>query len=122
METFEEQTERTGVALEFAEDAPEFLHSGMEEGHEHGHEHGWHGEEEREAEPTSTDDPVRLYLREMGSVEFASKLVTECELATSPGDGFGFGGEGYVRFALIENEQRIGQGVRNLRRALTKLG
>ena len=73
METFEEQTERTGVALEFAEDAPEFLHSGMEEGHEHGHEHGWHGEEEREAEPTSTDDPVRLYLREMGSVPLLNR-------------------------------------------------
>ena len=70
METFEEQTEHTGVALEFAEDSPEFLHSGMEEGHEH----GWHAEEEREAEQTSTDDPVRLYLREMGSVP--GKTVT----------------------------------------------
>ena len=38
-----------------------------------------------------------------------------------PGVGFGPGGEGYVRFALIENEQRIGQAVRNLRRALTRL-
>jgi len=36
--------------------------------------------------------------------------------------GFGAGGEGYVRFALVENDQRIGQAVRNLRRALTKLG
>src|SRR5579883_2079028 len=69
METFEEQTERAGVALEFAEDAPEFLHSGMEEGHEH----GWHGEEEREPEQTSTDDPVRLYLREMGSVPLLNR-------------------------------------------------
>jgi alanine-synthesizing transaminase len=58
---------------------------------------------------------------EMGSVEFASKLVTECELATSPGEGFGPGGEGYVRFALIENEQRIAQAIRNLRKGLTKL-
>ena len=38
-----------------------------------------------------------------------------------PGVGFGPGGDGYVRFALIENEQRIGQAVRNLRKALTKL-
>jgi alanine-synthesizing transaminase len=42
-------------------------------------------------------------------------------VATSPGIGFGPTGDGYVRFALIENEQRIGQAVRNLRRALTKL-
>ena len=42
-------------------------------------------------------------------------------MATSPGIGFGPGGEGYVRFALIENEHRIGQAVRTLRRALTKL-
>ena len=61
-------------------------------------------------------------LREMGSLEFAKYLVTEAEVATSPGVGFGKGGEGFVRFALIENEQRIQQGVRNLRRVLTKLG
>ena len=51
-----------------------------------------------------------------------SFLVSEAEVATSPGVGFGPGGDGYVRFALIENEQRIGQAVRNLRRGLTKLG
>ena len=44
------------------------------------------------------------------------------EVAMSPGVGFGPGGEGYVRFALIENEQRIQQAIRNLRRTLTKLG
>ena len=43
-------------------------------------------------------------------------------MATSPGVGFGPGGDGHVRFALIENEQRIGQAVRHLRAALTKLG
>jgi alanine-synthesizing transaminase len=48
-------------------------------------------------------------------------LVTEAHVAASPGMGFGPGGEGYVRFALIENEQRTHQAVRNLRRALTKL-
>ncbi len=58
---------------------------------------------------------------EMGSLEFASMLVTEAAVAVSPGVGFGPGGEGHVRFALIENEQRIAQAVRNLRRALTKL-
>ncbi len=60
--------------------------------------------------------------REMGSVEFCSMLVREAQVALSPGVGFGPGGEGHVRFALIENEQRIGQAVRNLKRALTKLG
>ncbi len=66
--------------------------------------------------------PIPERYREMGSIEFASFLVREAQVATSPGVGFGPGGEGYVRFALIENDQRIGQGVRNLKRALTKLG
>jgi alanine-synthesizing transaminase len=66
--------------------------------------------------------PIPEPYRELGSVEFASMLVKEAKVATSPGIGFGPGGDGHVRFALIENEQRIGQGVRNLRRALTKLG
>jgi alanine-synthesizing transaminase len=57
----------------------------------------------------------------MGSLDFAKFLVQEAQVAVSPGMGFGPGGEGYVRFALIENEQRIKQGVRNLRKALTKL-
>ena len=58
----------------------------------------------------------------MGSLEFAKHLISEADVATSPGVGFGPGGDGHVRFALIENEQRIGQAVRNLRGALTKLG
>jgi alanine-synthesizing transaminase len=66
--------------------------------------------------------PIPEPYKEMGSVEFASMLVKEAEVATSPGVGFGPGGEGYVRFALIENEQRIHQAIRNLRRSLTKLG
>ena len=57
----------------------------------------------------------------MDSVEFSSMLVRECAVATSPGDGFGPGGEWFVRFALIENEQRIAQGIRSLRKGLTKL-
>ncbi len=58
---------------------------------------------------------------EMGSLEFAKFLVAEGKVATSPGVGFGPGGDGFVRFALIENEQRIAQGVRSLRKALSKL-
>ena len=65
--------------------------------------------------------PIPEPYREMGSLEFSSFLVSEAEVATSPGVGFGPGGDSHVRFALIENEQRIGQAVRNLRRALTKL-
>lgn len=65
--------------------------------------------------------PIPEPYREMGSVEFCKKLVTEARVAVSPGVGFGPGGEGHVRFALIENEQRIGQGVRQLRKALDLL-
>jgi alanine-synthesizing transaminase len=65
--------------------------------------------------------PIPEAYREMGSVEFASMLVRDAEVATSPGVGFGPGGEGHVRFALIENEQRTKQAIRNLRRALTRL-
>ena len=48
--------------------------------------------------------------------------MSEANVAVAPGMGFGLGGEGYVRFALVENEQRIGQAVRNIKRALNKLG
>lgn len=65
--------------------------------------------------------PIPEPYRDMGSVEFASYLVREAKVAVSPGVGFGPGGEGHVRFALIENEHRIKQGVRNLRRTLEKL-
>ncbi len=65
--------------------------------------------------------PIPEPYLEMGSLEFSSYLVSEAGVATSPGVGFGPGGDGFVRFALIENEQRIGQAVRNLRRTLTKL-
>ncbi len=65
--------------------------------------------------------PIPEPYREMGSLEFSKLLVREAEVATSPGVGFGPGGDGHVRFALIENEQRTGQAVRNLRRALTRL-
>jgi alanine-synthesizing transaminase len=65
--------------------------------------------------------PIPEPYRDMGSLEFASMLVREAQVAASPGVGFGPGGEGHVRFALIENEQRIGQAVRGLRRALPKL-
>jgi alanine-synthesizing transaminase len=65
--------------------------------------------------------PIPEPYAEMNSLEFSSHLITECEVATSPGVGFGPGGDRFVRFALIENEQRIAQAIRNLKRGLTKL-
>ncbi|MEK7292203.1 MAG: aminotransferase class I/II-fold pyridoxal phosphate-dependent enzyme [Actinomycetota bacterium] len=58
---------------------------------------------------------------DMNSVEFCSHLVRDCNVALSPGSGFGPGGEGFARFALIENEQRIAQAIRNLKHGLTRL-
>jgi alanine-synthesizing transaminase len=57
----------------------------------------------------------------MGSEEFALTLAREAQVAVSPGAGFGEGGEGFVRFALVENEQRIRQAVRGIRAALPEL-
>lgn len=66
--------------------------------------------------------PIPEAYAEMDSVEFCSHLVREADVALSPGSGFGPGGEGFARFALIENEKRIAQGIRNLKRGLPKLG
>ncbi len=49
---------------------------------------------------------------------FALRLLREAHVAVSPGSGFGDDGEGFVRFALVENEQRIAQAVRGIRRAI----
>jgi alanine-synthesizing transaminase len=65
--------------------------------------------------------PIPEPYRDMDSVEFCSHLVRECNVALSPGSGFGPGGEGFARFALIENEQRINQAIRNLKAGLTRL-
>ncbi|MBI3029023.1 MAG: alanine transaminase [Candidatus Rokubacteria bacterium] len=51
----------------------------------------------------------------MGSLEFAKLLIQDAKVAVSPGIGFGEYGEGYVRFALVENEQRIRQALRGLK-------
>jgi alanine-synthesizing transaminase len=62
--------------------------------------------------------PIPEPFREMGSVEFSKLLVEKAEVAVSPGTGFGERGEGFVRIALVENEQRIRQAARNIRRFL----
>jgi alanine-synthesizing transaminase len=59
--------------------------------------------------------PVPEAFRAMGSLEFAKMLIQECKVAVSPGIGFGEYGEGHVRFALVENEQRIKQALRGLK-------
>ncbi len=66
--------------------------------------------------------PIPEPYDEHRSLEFCKLLVEDAHVAVSPGVGFGPGGEGYVRFALVENEHRIGQAVRGIRRALPKLG
>ena len=65
--------------------------------------------------------PIPEPYRALGSLEFAVKLAREARVAVSPGIGFGAGGDGHVRFALVENEHRIGQAVAGLRRALPEL-
>jgi alanine-synthesizing transaminase len=60
-------------------------------------------------------------LAEMGSLDFAIRLLDEAKVAVSPGVGFGPAGEGHVRFALVENEQRITQATRGIRRALERM-
>ncbi len=59
--------------------------------------------------------PIPDEYRGMGSLEFAKMLIQECKVAVSPGIGFGEYGEGFVRFALVENEQRIKQALRGLK-------
>ena len=58
------------------------------------------------------------WARRMGSIDFALKLMDEAEVAVAPGRGFGEAGEGYLRFALVENEQRLRQAVRQIGRCL----
>jgi alanine-synthesizing transaminase len=57
----------------------------------------------------------------MGSMEFAKFLIREAKVAVSPGVGFGADGDGFVRFALIENEHRTRQAIRGIRHALSRL-
>jgi alanine-synthesizing transaminase len=65
--------------------------------------------------------PIPSGYRQLGSIEFAKLLVKSCDVAVSPGVGFGPDGDGFVRFALIENEHRIGQAIRQIRRGLPDL-
>ena len=55
----------------------------------------------------------------LGSLEFSKQLLREAKVAASPGIGFGENGEGYVRFALIENQHRIRQAVKSIKRYIS---
>lgn len=63
--------------------------------------------------------PIPDKFRKMGSMKFSSLLLKKAEVAVAPGIGFGKYGEGYVRFALVENEQRIRQAVRGIKKVLS---
>lgn len=58
--------------------------------------------------------------RKMGSLEFCKFLIEKGKVAVAPGVGFGEGGDEYVRFALVENEQRIRQAAKGIKKALSK--
>jgi alanine-synthesizing transaminase len=62
--------------------------------------------------------PIPDPFQPLGSIEFSKLLVEKAEVAVSPGIGFGEHGDGFVRIALVENEQRIRQAARNIRRFL----
>jgi len=66
--------------------------------------------------------PIPEVAGDMGSMEFTLHLLRRGNVAVSPGVGFGPTGEGFVRFALVENEHRIGQGIRGIKTALSSLG
>jgi len=66
--------------------------------------------------------PIPEPLRAQGSLEFSKRLLAEAKVAVSPGIGFGETGEGFVRFALVENRHRIRQAVRGIRRFLREAG
>ena len=66
--------------------------------------------------------PLPPSLLHMGSLEFSKDLLTHAEVAVAPGVGFGEKGEGFVRIAMVENEQRLRQAARNVRRYLQSKG
>ena len=68
----------------------------------------------------SIDGKASLAYRQTmdNEIDFAMKLLEEAEIAVSPGRGFGESGEGFLRLALIENEQRLRQAVRQIGRCL----
>ena len=66
--------------------------------------------------------PIPPALRHLGAMEFSKQLLTHAGVAVAPGVGFGEEGEGHVRIALVENEHRIRQAARNVKRYLQSMG
>ncbi len=66
--------------------------------------------------------PLPPALRHMGSLEFSKQLLLHAEVAVAPGVGYGEDGEGFVRIAMVENEQRLRQAARNIKRYLASMG
>ncbi|AOR77109.1 LL-diaminopimelate aminotransferase [Novosphingobium resinovorum] len=66
--------------------------------------------------------PLPPALKDMGSLEFSKQLLTHAEVAVAPGVGYGEDGEGFVRIAMVENEQRLRQAARNVKRYLSSMG
>jgi len=77
---------------------------------------GWHVEPPRGT--MFVWAPIPEPYRDQGSLELALRLARAAGVAVSPGIGFGDGGDGHVRFALVENEQRIRQATRAIKRLL----
>ena len=59
--------------------------------------------------------PIPKKFRHLGSVEFSKLLLARAKVAVAPGLGFGEHGDGHVRIALVENNQRIRQALRGIR-------
>ncbi len=66
--------------------------------------------------------PLPPALAHMGSLEFSKQLLTEAKVAVAAGVGYGEKGEGFVRIAMVENEQRLRQAARNIKRYFNSLG
>jgi len=66
--------------------------------------------------------PLPPALKDMGSLEFSKQLLTHAEVAVAPGVGYGEKGEGFVRIAMVENEQRLRQAARNVKKYLSSVG
>jgi len=66
--------------------------------------------------------PLPPALAQMGSLEFSKQLLTEAKVAVAAGVGYGEKGEGFVRIAMVENEQRLRQAARNIKRYFNSLG
>ena len=72
--------------------------------------------------PRCSPGPLPPALAHLGSLEFSKQLLTEAKVAVAPGVGYGENGEGFVRIAMVENEQRLRQAARNVKRYLQSMG